>query len=88
MEFIILYKALKSIAIEYIFTDILKPVIIFSYVCIFAAIHGSLAKQNSQLIFLFFRHHLIRRIFLNIDFNNSFGIFQHFPAVFTEVAQV
>lgn len=88
MEFIILYNGLKSTVIEYIFTDILKPVIIFSYVCIFCSGSQFIGEANSQLIFLFFRHHLIRRIFLNIDFNNSFGIFQHFPAVFTEVAQV
>lgn len=33
-------------------------------------------------------HHLIRGIFLNIHFNDCFCIFQHFPAVFTKMAQV
>ncbi len=37
--------------------------------------------QHSLLL----RHHLVRWVFLDIHFDNSLRIFEHFPAVFAEV---
>ncbi len=41
----------------------------------------TLKLQNSKIL-LFLRHHLVRRIILNVYLDHCFSILQHFTAVF------